>query len=180
MTYLLPHTQLFDSLSEPDRAEIVHFMHERRYESGDTLCTRGEHGNTMIVVVQGALSAVIPGGDRYPQEIARLGEGGVFGEMFCIDPAPRPATVVATERTTILELGRDDLVRMRQESPRIAAALVNAVFHSVLRRLRAIENRIERDLCAELDSEHSDGGSVERDDTPDPWEQCFARLRGSA
>ena len=74
MTYLLPNTQLFDSLTERDRAEIVPFMHERRYKAGDTLCTRGEHGNTMIVVLQGALSAVIPGSDDSQREIARLGK----------------------------------------------------------------------------------------------------------
>jgi len=179
MTYLLPNTQLFDSLTERDRAEIVPFMHERRYKSGDTLCTRGEHGNTMIVVLQGALSAVIPGSDDSQREIARLGEDGVFGEMFCIDPAPRPATIVATEATTVLELGREDLTRMRQQAPRTAAALVNAVFHSVLRRLRDVENRIERDLRDGL-TEDSDGARAERSSIPDPWEKCFARLRGSA
>jgi CRP-like cAMP-binding protein len=179
MTYLLPNTQLFDSLTERDRAEIVPFMHERRYKSGDTLCTRGEHGNTMIVVLQGALSAVIPGSDDSQREIARLGKDGVFGEMFCIDPAPRPATIVATEATTVLELGREDLTKMRQQAPRTAAALVNAVFHSVLRRLRDVENRIERDLRDGL-TEDSDGDRPERSSIPDPWEQCFARLRGSA
>jgi CRP-like cAMP-binding protein len=179
MTYLLPNTPLFDSLSDRERAEIVHFMHERRYETGDTLCTRGEQGNTMIVVLQGALSAVIPGSDDLQREIARLGKDGVFGEMFCIDPAPRPATVVATEATTVLELGRDDLMKMRQQAPRAAAALVNAVFHSVLRRLRDVENRIERDLRDGL-AEESDDARAERSSVPDPWEQCFARLRGSA
>ena len=179
MTYLLPNAQLFDTLSERDRAEIIHFMHERRYESGDTLCRRGEHGNTMIVVLQGALSAVIPDNDDSQRVIARLGKDGVFGEMFCIDPAPRPATVVATEATTVLELGRDDLTKMRQEAPRTAAALVNAVFHSVLRRLRDVENRIERDLRDGL-PEKSDGPRAEQDSIPDPWEACFARLRGSA
>jgi CRP-like cAMP-binding protein len=179
MTYLLPNTPLFDSLSERERAEIVHFMHERRYETGDTLCSRGEQGNTMIVVLQGALSAVIPGSDDLQHEIARLGKDGVFGEMFCIDPAPRPATVVATEATTVLELGRDDLTKMRQQAPRAAAALVNAVFHSVLRRLRDVENRIERDLRDGL-AEESDDAHAEQSSVPDPWEQCFARLRGSA
>jgi CRP-like cAMP-binding protein len=179
MTYLLPSNQLFDALSERDRAAIVHFMHERQYECGDTLCTRGEQGNTMIVVLQGAVSAVVPGGDDSQREIARLGKDGVFGEMFCIDPAPRPATLVAIENTTVLELGREDLTKMRQHAPRTAAALINAVFHSVLRRLRDVESRIERDLRDGL-TDDSDGARAEQTSLPDPWEQCFARLRGSA
>ena len=183
MTYLLRDMRLFDSLTERDRADLVHFMRERRYASGETLCSRGEQGNTMIVVVQGALSAVVPGADNLPREIAHLGQGGVLGEMFCIDPAPRPATVVAREETTVLELGRDDLVKMRQEAPRAAAALVNAVFRDVLARIRSVDDRIGRDLCAETGSS-PDGGTgqprPERADDADPWENCFARLRGSA
>lgn len=183
MTYLLRDMRLFDSLTERDRTDLVHFMHERRYASGETLCSRGEHGNTMIVVVQGALSAVVPGADNLPREIAHLGQGGVWGEMFCIDPAPRPATVVASVETTVLELGRDDLVKMRQQAPRAAAALVNAVFHNVLNRLRSVDDRIGRDLCAEPRVDPDDSNDLprpERADVHDPWEACFARLRGSA
>jgi len=183
MTYLLPKTQLFDSLSDRDRAELVDFMHERRYASGETLCTRGQQGSTMIVVLQGTLSAVVPGSDNLPREIGQLTQGGVLGEMFCIDPAPRPATVIASEETTVLELGRDDLVKMRQQAPRAAAALVNAVFHSVLRRLRNVDDRIGRDLRAQHGSSPNDGAGLPRSsqtDVPDPWEACFARLRGSA
>lgn len=183
MTYLLRNTRLFDSLTERDRADLVLYMHERRYASGETLCTRGEHGNTMMVVVQGTLSAVIPGSNNTSREIARLGEGGVFGEMFCIDPAPRPATVVANEDATVLELGRDDLVKMRQQAPHAAAALVSAVFHNVLKRLRSVDDRIGRDLHAEPGSSPPGGAGLPRSsqaDVPDPWEACFARLRGSA
>jgi CRP-like cAMP-binding protein len=183
MTYLLQNTRLFDSLTDRDRADLVHFMHERRYASGETLCTRGEHGSTMIVVVQGTLSAVVPGMNNTPREIARLGEGGVLGEMFCIDPAPRPATVVANQDATVLELGRDDLVKMRQHAPRAAAALVTAVFHNVLKRLRSVDDRIGRDLLAEHGSSPDGGIGIARPaqaDMPDPWEACFARLRGSA
>ena len=183
MTYLLRETRLFETLTERDLADLVHFMHERRFASGETLCTRGEHGNTMIVVVQGALSAVVPGSDNTPREIAHLGQGGVLGEMFCIDPAPRPATVVASEETTVLELGREDLVKMRQHAPRAAAALVSAVFHNVLRRLRSVDDRIERDLRPEPSSAPDDGLGVNRSadaEISDPWQVCFARLRGSA
>ena len=137
----------------------------------------------MIIVVQGALSAVVPGLGNRPREIAHLPQGAVFGEMFCVDPAPRPATVLASESATVLELGRDDLVKMRQQAPRAAAALVSAVFHDVLRRLRSVDDRIGRELRALDGSSPADGAGLPRpsgSDVPGPWEICFARLRGSA
>ena len=61
MTYLLRNVPLFESLSEIECADLVRFMRERRYVSGETVCTHGEYGSTMLVVTQGALSAVVTG-----------------------------------------------------------------------------------------------------------------------
>ena len=186
MTYLLRNVQLFESFSELERAEIVHFMHERVFAPGDTVFTRGEHGSTMLVVVQGALSAVVPGRDHHDHEIARLAPGAFVGEMFCIDPAPRPVTVLASEMTTVLELGRDDLIKMRQEAPRTAAALVSAVLREALRRLRSIDDRIDRELAADDCPMPDDDGdspvssAPSQHSVPETWELCFAHLRGSA
>jgi CRP-like cAMP-binding protein len=156
-------------------------MHERRFAPGETVCTRGEHGNTMLVVLQGALSAVVPGKDNANAEVARLQSGAVVGEMFCIDPAPRPVTIVAKQATTVLEISRDDLTKMRQEAPRVAAALVSAVFHEVLRRLRSVDERVDRELRTACDCDaHHEGASSESATSTNPWDACFARLRGSA
>jgi len=178
MANLLRNVRLFETLSEGDRAELVHFMHEKRFASGETVCTRGQHGNTMLVVLQGALSAVVPAKNNVQAEVARLSSGSVLGEMFCIDPAPRPATVVANENTTVLEIGREDLIKMRQQAPRVAAALVSAVFHEVVRRLRSVDERVDREIRAEGDPDDHDGSRSRG--AMGPWEASFARLRGSS
>jgi len=140
----------------------------------------------MMVVVEGSLSVVVPGKDNCPSEIAHLDRGSVMGEMFCIDPAPRPVTVVASEPATILELGRDDLTKMRQDAPRAAAALIGAVFSETLRRMRRLDDRVERELFVRERTGPllSHGGTSQdessRADLPEPWKACFARLRGSA
>jgi CRP-like cAMP-binding protein len=181
MTYQMRDVRLFESFSDPDRAGLVRFMHERHYAAGEMVCTRGEPGNTMMVIVEGSLSVVVPGKDNQPSEIARLAQGAVLGEMFCIDPAPRPVTVMAHVPATVLELGRDDLTKMRQEAPRAAAALIGAVFREVLRRMRRVDDRVEREQFAE-DTRDLNAGSIRAKGStvPGPWEACFARLRGSA
>lgn len=157
MANLLHNVRLFESFSDDDRADLVGFMSEKQFEAGETVCTRGQHGNTMLVVVQGVLSAVAPGKDNVYTEVARLGTGAVMGEMFCIDPAPRPVTMVASQATTVLQIGREDLTRMRQACPRLAAALVTAVLHEVLRRLRTVDERVDREL-REVGAERPRGG----------------------
>jgi CRP/FNR family cyclic AMP-dependent transcriptional regulator len=181
MTYPLRNVRLFASFSEIERADFARFMHERKYATGETVCTCGDHGSTMLVVTQGALSAVVPGKDGQPHEVARLAEAAVFGEMFCIDPAPRPVTLVASGPATILELGREDLIRMRQEAPHAAAALVTAVFLDVLKRLRTVDNRIDRELREdEASGARPPWSSAPGSGLPGAWASCFAGLRGSA
>ena len=181
MTYPLRSVPLFASFSERDRADLLGFMRERQYAAGDTVCTCGEHGSTMLLVTQGALSAVVLGKDNQPHEIARLTEGAVFGEMFCIDPAPRPVTLVAAQTTTVLELDREDVVKMRQEAPRVAAALVSAVFLDVMKRLRQVDDRIDRELREDCTwQDKITPAPAPRTPLPRSWESCFASLRGSA
>ncbi len=180
MTSLLENVRLFESCSESERAGIVRFMHERHLESGETVFTQGERGSTMLVVVQGTLSAVVRGNDKVRHEVAALPEHACIGEMFCIDPAPRPVTVMANVPSTVLELGRDDLIKMRQEAPRCAAALISAVFHETLRRLRGLDDRVERELRRGAGTDPDGGGGPPSSSVPGPWEECFARLRGSA
>jgi CRP-like cAMP-binding protein len=131
-------------------------------------------------VTQGALCAVVPDKEGRLHEIARLPEGAVFGEMFCIDPAPRPVTLVASTATQVLELGRDALISMRQQAPHVAAALVSAVFLDVLQRLRNVEDRIGREIDAERLREESSPAAARPSSLPSPWQGCFASLRGSA
>jgi CRP/FNR family cyclic AMP-dependent transcriptional regulator len=182
MVNLLRNVRLFETFSEAERADLVHFMHERRFDAGETVCARGQHGSTMMVVVQGALSAVVAGNQNHHAEVARLQAGAVLGEMYCIDPAPRPVTVVASEDTTVFEIGHDDLTRMREEAPRSAAALVSAVFYEVLRRLRDVDDRVDRELCAgpgDVPGTTADGSPAERSASC-TWDSAFPRLRGSA
>ena len=181
MTYLLRNVRLFESFSEIECADLVRFMREKKYMPGDTVCTHGEYGNTMLVVTQGALSAMVSGKDDQSHEIARLGQGAVFGEMFCIDPAPRPVTLVANEPTSVLELGREDLIKLRQQAPRTAAALVNTVFRDVLKRLRNVDDRIDRELHADdmAGQEATAPSPTSQANLPGAWASSFARLRGS-
>jgi CRP/FNR family cyclic AMP-dependent transcriptional regulator len=179
MANSLRHVRLFETLSERECSDLVQFMHERAFEPGDTVCKRGQHGNTMLVVMQGTLAAVVPGKENSLAEVTCLQPGAVVGEMFCIDPAPRPVTIVAKEPTRVLEISRDDLTRLRQEAPRTAAALVSAVFHEVLRRLRSVDERVDREIRAERDGVPAEGRSPSGG-SPNPWEASFARLRGSA
>ena len=197
MNSVLRAVQVFQSLSDAECAELVRFMRIRQYEAGATIFECGKPGDTTLVVADGALSVLMPGPRRRNIEVARVGVAGVLGEMSCIDPAPRSATIVAAMRTTVYELGRKELTRMRQMAPGVASALVGAAIRSVTLRLRRVDERIERELAGHLaarlpelrqtactsarkSSRRTPTGSAIEPTEPGAWTALLARMRGSA
>ena len=199
MNSVMRAVKAFESLSDADCAELVRFMRIRQYEAGALVFERGKPGDTMLVVADGALSVVMPGPRRRNIEVARVGVAGVVGEMSCIDPAPRSATILAAVRTTAYELGRKELTRMREMAPNLATALVAATIRSVTLRLRRVDERIERELAGHLaarlpELRRTTGASVRTSarrtplpadaaiepTEPGTWTTLLGRLRGSA
>jgi CRP-like cAMP-binding protein len=174
----------FEPLSDTDCAELVRFMRIRQYQAGATIFKRGEPGDSMLVVADGALSVVMAGPRRRNIEVARLGVGEVLGETSCIDPAPRCATILAATRTTAYELGRKEMTSIRKRAPGLAIALVGAVVRSVALRLRRVDERIDRELAGHLAArlpELRQAASLQAGPTgPGAWTALLARLRGSA
>ena len=76
---------------------------------------------------------------------------------------------------------------MRREAPRSAAALITAVFREIVRRLRRVDDRVEREMANEEEGFFSEPWRREMvfrnlpdNDIPNPWKSCFSRIRGCA
>jgi CRP/FNR family cyclic AMP-dependent transcriptional regulator len=197
MTSVIRAVKVFESLSDAECAELVRFMRIRQYEAGATIFERGKPGDSMLVIAEGALSVVMPGPRRGNIEVARVGVAEVVGEMSCIVPTPRCATMLAAVRTTAYEFGRKELATMRLQAPAVAAAVVSAVIRSVALRLRRVDERIERELAGHLaarlpelrqatrtsgrtSSRRSRTRPAPEPTEPDAWTVLLGRLRGSA
>jgi CRP-like cAMP-binding protein len=179
MNNVIRAVKLFQTLSDTDCCELLRFMRIRQYESGVTVFERGRPGNSMLVVMDGELSVMLPAPRHGNVEVARVGAGEVVGEMSCIDPCPRSATLVAARRTVAYEFSRQDLTRMRDLAPDLAHALVGAILRSVTQRLQRIEDRIERELAGHLAArlpEMRKAGAAGHG----AWDNLMGRLRGNA
>ena len=108
------HTELTDS-PRPDGASMIFYeLFSNAPEiisipAGRALFRRGDHGNTMYVLIRG--KAEIEIGDRL---IEILLPGDIVGEMSMLSPGPRSASVTASadcEFIAIDERRFNDLVR---------------------------------------------------------------------
>lgn len=119
-----PHRtiSLFAGL-RPLQAKIVTLMGElQTFPQGQPILLRGETGNAMYVLVNGAADVFISAnGDS--RRVRTLTRGDVFGEMGLIRHHERTADVVATEDVEVLMVNERFLNRLKRRYPRIAAEI---------------------------------------------------------
>ncbi|TAK19125.1 MAG: cyclic nucleotide-binding domain-containing protein [Myxococcaceae bacterium] len=135
----------FSQVAAGDLDTLLSCLRWRTLAAGDVLFREGDYGDALVVVADGALSVRVRRGEA-DVEIARVGAGELVGEMVCVDPAPRSATLVALSPAVVAELSRDALHAMRAGAPALSALVVGAVIREVTRRLRDIEARVDREV----------------------------------
>jgi uncharacterized membrane protein len=149
----IAQTSLFDTLSGSDCDALAEKMTLRLVGPGETVFQKGDVGDSMFVVVSGALQIFLPSDDKSPVVIAlkEAIKGDYFGELSLFDAKPRSATVVAKEPSEVLELRRTDFADYISRSP-TAAMTIMAELAERLRETNALlSQRAARDVVKELD-----------------------------
>ncbi len=89
----------------------------RFFRRGELICSDGEFSSRLYLIVEGEVDMVKQVGD-HELLLAHIGAGEPFGEMPLIDESPHSSSVrVASDELLALELSRDDLVEILQDSP---------------------------------------------------------------
>ena len=118
---------------------------ERRFATGDVVFREGDPAAGLLFLADGELAATqrIGNGER---AVGRIVAGQLFGESALIDPTPRVATVRAARVSVVFVVGDDSVGILKRAAPSAARALIRASAAAVARRLRRLEQRVEREL----------------------------------
>ncbi|GJL91850.1 cation:proton antiporter [Hyphococcus sp.] len=123
---LIAKVPFFDELSKSRRKSLARHLKTRLFVPGDKIILRGDIGDEMYFIADGAVRVVLPGDD------VTLGTGDFFGELALITDQPRNADVEAIGFSTLLALKRRDFAAfvrrnpgMRQKIRRIAEQRVS-------------------------------------------------------
>lgn len=137
--------EALSTLSEGDLGALVASLRWHELFKGEVLFRQGDYGDAMVLVAQGAFSVRVSQAS-VESEIRTVRAGETLGEMSCIDPAPRSATLVAIEPSVVAELRRDALQALRDGAPTLASRLIGMVLRDVTQRLRDVNQRIASEL----------------------------------
>lgn len=158
---------LLSSMSEAAFKRVLTTLVLRRLPVGALVIREGEPGNSFFFVAGGQLRVYATDGLGRQTELARLGEGAVFGEMALLSAQPRSATVGCLSEVDLLEVGRQSLASLADELGAVAEALHGFTRARLLGNLMATSplfkpfNRMQqRDLLRRFTSHDVAPGTV--------------------
>lgn len=138
--------KLFSKLAEAEVDALAAALTPRRLAAGSVVFEQHHQGDTMVILIEGKLKVEITDAKGKRTDIREILAGEIVGEMAALDPAPRSTTVKAATDVLVFELSRDALRRLRTTAPGVAAVITSEIIQGVTRRLRSIDERIEKKL----------------------------------
>ncbi len=156
---------ILSSFTDEEIFDFVRLCKVRNVRAGDVLFEQGSAGRSLFMIESGTLDVYLER-DTGREHIAQYGAWDVVGEISLLDPAPRSATVVARENSTLYEVLGEDFEALLVAFHPAAYKLVRGVSRLVCQRIRWANTRLEAELS---------GAS-----RPPPYTGEFERVRETA
>lgn len=138
----------------PVAARWGKYTSERTYKQGDYVFREGDPGDVLYIIASGTIAIIKDAGADSALVLGYRGGGDMIGEISLIAEAPRTASVMAIEDSTLLALPRQEFWRLIDDDSEFRHVVMHTLIDRLLvadeSRLRAAEQ--ERDLFARLAS----------------------------
>jgi len=128
---------LFQTVAESDRLLIAPYFEYVPFDQGDVVCTEGEPGDSLYVVVNGKVRVTYK-----KAHLIDLGPGGYAGEIALAREGPRTATIVAAARTLTLKLTRARFLEIIRRRPTLGVQLAVPLLENVGQRIIDVRQRL--------------------------------------
>ena len=113
---------MFRDLPKKSLERIEKFARQRNFQAGDTIFKEGEENVGFFLVTNGTVSVTRDG-----TEIAKVRDGGFFGEMALLDNHRRSATVKADSAVECIALMRSDFLAELRNNPDLAVEMLSVL-----------------------------------------------------
>ena len=127
VTALIAGSGVFRDLSGAQVRDVAAIASTKKLFPDETLFMEGDPGGTLYVVAEGTMKLTVTSSDGREMLLGVLRPPDSFGELSLIDGGPRAATAVAVTATTLLGMGRIELLGVLRAKP----ALVDGVLRSI-------------------------------------------------
>ena len=98
------NSQIFSSLNELDRIQLVKKSFIKTFQSGDTIIEQNDDNKSVYFLISGTVHVLDYSRSHRAVTYASLKDGEMFGEMAAIDDFPRSAWVCAISNCKVISL----------------------------------------------------------------------------
>jgi CRP/FNR family cyclic AMP-dependent transcriptional regulator len=130
----LTEASLLAGLPAEHLAQLAATARRRTYRRGEVIFHQGDVGNSLHVLVSGAVKVVNDAESGDEAVLFILGPGDTFGELSLLDGEPRSAGVEAMEPVETVMLDRAVFLQYLAEHPEMLMPVTTALC-GVIRRL---------------------------------------------
>lgn len=134
---ILRGINIFRWCTDEELLELAGLAQPKRYRAGELLLRQDTLNTTLFLLVKGSVTVVKDG-----QDIARTGEGTVFGEMSMLDEPRASATVQAETDIEVLTIQREDFLRALKRDATMAVKVLWSLLLRVSSNLRTTSRRL--------------------------------------
>ena len=166
---LLGETDVFRVLDQETLRELASNVLVRTVDKGQSICVQDDPGDRMYVVAEGVVKLVVRSPRGEVVELMRHWPGGTFGELSLLDGGPRTATAEAVERSTVIVIHRDEVLKLLRSSADVAEALLRSLAAMVRRTDRQATERVFLHLPGRVAAQLLElDEAIKRDRSPKP------------
>lgn len=153
-TRILRQSPIFSPLSGEALDELADLATLRSFGPGEFIFWDGDAPNWFYVIAQGRVKVLKHSSAGKEVVIAFLEPGEILGEVAVFQNEPYPASVQALEKTSVLEIRREDFVSFYARRPevalRISSVLGGRLRHAYGRIADIAGERVEQRLVRTL------------------------------
>lgn len=136
---------IFPFLSAAEMGELLAHLELREWQPGEPVMESGAPADFMGFLVEGKLAVKMEG--VFPGKfilLALLERGSLVGEIAVVAGGHRHATVVATEKSHLLILTRENLEKLLGQAPALGLKIFRWIIHVLGHRLGKASDRLSR------------------------------------
>lgn len=132
----LEGASLLQHLSAPEQTVLMQHMVCVDFAPGTSLVRRGDPSDSILLILQGTGSVIMPVDGQQPVRLAGVRSGTLVGEIGFLDRASRSATVVADTPLRVAVLNREAFEQLSHNHPKIVQQLLTNMSLDLAARLR--------------------------------------------
>jgi CRP/FNR family transcriptional regulator, cyclic AMP receptor protein len=147
----IKNIQIFHWLNETELQKLLLISSILHFKKGETVISQGDVGDALYAVISGKVDVSVKDMNDKHVVICSINQGEVFGEAAIFLLAKRTATVTCACDTTLIQIGRKDLIYFFKVHPHAGNKLLMLIILNLLNKLRHANEDLVLEKQSELD-----------------------------